>query len=126
DTLLAKSNARFRIVDFHAESTAEKLALSYYLDGRVSAVFGTHTHVPTADARVLPQGTGHITDVGMTGPLESVLGVVTELAIAKQKNHRPVRFAVAKGRCRMDTVLFTLDDTTGRCLAAEQILEAER
>lgn len=125
DRLLAQSSAKVRIVDFHAESTAEKQALGYYLDGRVSALFGTHTHVPTADARVLPKGTGYQSDVGMTGPRESVIGVVPELAIRKQKTHRPVRFAVAEGPCRMDAVLFTIDEATGRCLSAEGILTTE-
>ncbi len=125
DRLVNGSSARFKVVDFHAESTAEKQALAYYLDGRVSAVFGTHTHVPTADARLLPKGTGYLSDVGMTGPAESILGVQPELAVKKQSTHRPVRFAVAKGPCRMDVVLFTLDDATGRCTAAERWTEFE-
>lgn len=123
DRLIDASSARFKIVDFHAESTAEKQALAYYLDGKISAVFGTHTHVPTADARVLPQGAGMLTDVGMTGPVESVIGVVPEQAVKKQSTHRPVRFSVAQGVCRMDVVLFTLDDATGRCVLAERFSE---
>ena len=91
----------------------------------MSAVFGTHTHVPTADARILPKGTGYITDVGMTGPVESVIGVEPEQAIAKQRTHRPGRFAVAKGPCRMDMVLFELDDKTGLCKKAERMSEFE-
>lgn len=125
DRLLADDPARFKIIDMHAESTAEKQALAWYLDGRVSAVFGTHTHVPTADAGVLPGGTGYITDVGMTGPVRSVLGVAPELAVQKQRTHRPVRFAVADGPCRLDAVLFTLDDKTGLCTAAEAVRERE-
>ena len=123
DRLLAEDCARFKVVDFHAESTAEKQAFARYLDGRVSAVFGTHTHVPTADAGVLPGGTGFITDVGMTGPVNSVIGVKPELAIRRQRSHRPVRFAVAEGPCRLDAVLFTCDDATGRCTAAERVCE---
>lgn len=124
-SLLAGSSARFRLIDFHAESTAEKQALAYYLDGSVSAVFGTHTHVPTADGRVLPKGTGYLSDLGMTGPVESVIGVQPELAVKKQSTHRPVRFSVAKGPCRLDAALFTLDDATGRCTAVERFSEFE-
>ena len=125
DRLLAEDTSRFKVVDFHAESTAEKQALGWYLDGRVSAVFGTHTHVPTADARVLPGGTGYLTDVGMTGPVDSVIGVRPELAVRKQRTHRPVRFEVAQGPCRLDAVLFTCDDATGRCLSAQPVRETE-
>ena len=125
DRLLAGDAARFKVVDIHAESTAEKQALAWYLDGRVSAVFGTHTHVPTADAGVLPGGTGFITDVGMTGPVRSVIGVRPELAVKKQRTHRPVRFEVAESPCRLDAVLFTCDDASGRCLSAEAVREEE-
>ena len=125
DRLLEGDAARFKVVDIHAESTAEKQALAWYLDGRVSAVFGTHTHVPTADAGVLPGGTGFITDVGMTGPVRSVIGVRPELAVQKQRTHRPVRFEVADGPCRLDAVLFTCDDASGRCLSAEAVRECE-
>ena len=113
--------ARIRIVDFHAEATGEKRALAYYLDGRVSALFGTHTHVPTADETVLPQGTGYISDVGMTGPIQSVLGIKPALAIEKMKGKLPVRFEIAEGDCKMDMVLFQVDDRTGRTLAVERI-----
>lgn len=126
DALLAQSGARIRIVDFHAESTAEKQALAYWLDGRVSAVFGTHTHVPTADGRVLPGGTGYLTDAGMTGPVESVIGVTVQQALDKQRTHRPGRFSVAKGPCRMDMVLFELDDKTGLCTGVQQLTEWEQ
>ena len=113
---------RFTIVDFHAESTAEKKAFGYYIDGRASAVFGTHTHVPTADAQVLPGGCGYITDVGMCGPVNSVIGVQPQLAVQKQHLHTPVRFALAEGPCQLQGVLFTLDDATGRCTGVTQIL----
>lgn len=114
DRLLEQAgNPKFCIVDFHAEATAEKKALGYYADGRISALFGTHTHVQTADEQVLPGGTGFITDVGMTGPAQSVLGVRPEQAVAKMREKLPVRFAVADGPCCMDAVLFTLDDKTG-------------
>ena len=102
------------MVDFHAEATAEKKALAYYADGRISALFGTHTHTQTADEQTLPGGTGFLTDVGMTGPKRSVLGVRPDQSIAKMKDKLPVRFATADGPCRMDAVLLELDDKTGR------------
>jgi len=109
------------IVDFHGEVTSEKLALGYYLDGRVSGFFGTHTHVQTADARVLPKGTGYITDVGMTGPIESVLGVKPEIIIRKMRNGMPERFSVAEGPCSMDCLLLEVDEKTGKALSVESI-----
>lgn len=115
-------NPRFCVVDVHAEATAEKKALAFHADGRISALFGTHTHVPTADEQVLPRGTGYISDVGMTGPIISCLGIKPDLAIEKQRSKLPVRFAVAEGACRMEGVLFTLDDKTGRTVAAERIV----
>lgn len=126
DALLKKNEARFTIVDFHAESTAEKKALAFYLDGRVSAVFGTHTHVQTADEQILPKGTGFITDVGMTGPIVGVLGVEPALAVQRQRTHAPVRFAVAEGPTMLNAVLFTLDDSTGMCTAVQRIDLHER
>ena len=119
---LYDSSCRFCVVDLHAESTAEKRAFACYVDGRASAVFGTHTHVPTADGQVLPGGTGYITDVGMCGPLQSVIGVVPAQAIEKQRCHTPVRFSVAEGACGLNAVLFTLNDADGRCTAVRQIL----
>ena len=109
------------LVDFHAEATGEKRALGYYADGRVSAVFGTHTHVQTADETVLPRGTGYITDVGMTGVIESVLGVKPEIVIKKQLSKMPVRFDYADGPCKMDCVLFDIDEKTGLCRSAERL-----
>ena len=121
DRLLSKIDADYIIVDIHAEATSEKLAMGYMLDGRVSAVWGTHTHVPTADAQILPKGTGYITDIGMTGPVDSCLGVRTELSIQKMRTKLPVRFATADGPCAMDGVLFTLDNATGKCTAVKRI-----
>ena len=109
------------MVDFHAEATAEKKALAYYADGRISALVGTHTHVQTADEQILPQGTGFLTDVGMTGPLHSVLGVKPEQSIAKMHGKLPVRFSTAEGPCRMDAVLLTLDDASGKAVAVERV-----
>ncbi|MEG1427715.1 MAG: TIGR00282 family metallophosphoesterase [Oscillospiraceae bacterium] len=109
------------LVDFHGEATGEKRAFGYYTDGRVSAIFGTHTHVPTADECVLPKGTGYITDVGMTGTIESVLGVKPELVIKKLKTKLPVRFDLEPGACKMDCVLFDIDEKSGLCHTVERI-----
>lgn len=114
-------NPKFCIVDFHAEATAEKKALAFYADGKISALFGTHTHVQTADEQILPHGTGYISDVGMTGPTLSVLGVKPELSIARIRSKMPVRFQNADGDCQMDAVLFTLDDTTGKTVAVQRL-----
>lgn len=110
-----------RVVDFHAEATAEKKALAYYADGRVSAVLGTHTHVQTADEQILPNGTAFISDIGMTGPFESVLGIRPALAIEKMKGKLPVRFAVAEGPCRMNAVLLSVDPATGKTQSIERV-----
>ncbi len=103
-----------KIVDFHAEATAEKRALGFYVDGRVSALFGTHTHVQTSDEEILPKGTGYITDVGMTGVMDSVLGVKKELSIRRMKNKLPVKFENAKGECRVECVVFEINEMTGK------------
>ena len=118
---LQEIKTRIILVELHAEATSEKLALGYMLDGRVSAVWGTHTHVPTADARVLPKGTGYCTDLGMTGPRESVLGIRPELSIAKFKGDLPERYRWAEGPTKLEAVLFTIDSTTGKCLKAERV-----
>ncbi len=115
------AGARIILVDFHAEATAEKRALGFYLDGRVSALFGTHTHVQTADACLLPQGTGYITDLGMTGPIESVLGVQPQLSIAKMKDKLPVRFQLEKGACMLNGCIFEVDHKTGKTLSVEAV-----
>ena len=104
----------------HGAATSEKLAMGYHLDGKVSAVWGTHTHVPTADARVLPRGTGYVTDLGMTGPAESVLGIRPELSIAKFRGDLTERYRWAEGPTKLEAVLFTLDGATGKCLKAER------
>jgi len=121
DRLLERGQADFTLVDFHAEATSEKLALGYYLDGRVSALWGTHTHVPTADERVYPGGTGYITDLGMTGPIESVLGIRPEQSIESFLGGLPGRYAPAEGACKLQGAIFTLDSATGLCTAVERI-----
>lgn len=109
------------IVDFHAETTSEKRAMGYYLDGRVSAVFGTHTHVQTSDAQILPNGTAYMTDLGMTGPVHSVLGVAPEIIIDRFKNKGQGRFVPAEGDCSLEGFIFEVDRKTGRALSAEAI-----
>jgi len=113
------------LVDFHAETTSEKKALGFYLDGRVSAVVGTHTHVQTSDETVLESGTGYITDLGMTGPLDSVLGVVPDIVISKFKDNMPARFDWKQGKCELGACLFDIDSKTGKCLSATRILVKE-
>ncbi len=109
------------IVDFHAEATSEKIALAWHLDGRASAVIGTHTHVQTADERVLPGGTAFITDAGMTGPAESVIGVKKEQAIARFLYQTPHRFEIPKGPAQLDAVIVSIDAASGRANAIERI-----
>lgn len=109
------------LLDFHAEATAEKKAMGFYLDGRVSAVFGTHTHVQTADAAVLPKGTGYITDLGMTGPKYSVLGIKPEISVQWLKTGMPTRFETADGPCMLNACVFEIDEKTGRTLGVESI-----
>ncbi len=116
-----RDEATIVLVDFHAEATAEKMALGWYLDGRVSAVLGTHTHVQTADERVLPKGTGYITDAGMTGPFDSVIGVRKELAIHKFLTLLPTRFEPATGDVKLHGVHLDVDEATGRCRHIERV-----
>lgn len=121
DRLLDREKADFTLVDFHAEATSEKLALGYYLDGRVSALWGTHTHVPTADERVYPKGTGYITDLGMTGPVESVLGVDPRQSVESFLGGLPGRYKPADGPCKLQGAVFTLDTATGLCTEVERV-----
>lgn len=123
EKLLKKIDTRLILVEMHAEATSEKLAMGFMLDGRVSTVWGTHTHVPTADARILPGGTGYVTDLGMTGPRDSVLGIRPELSIARFRGDLTERYRWAKGPTKLEGVLFTLDVSTGKCLRAERVDE---
>jgi 2',3'-cyclic-nucleotide 2'-phosphodiesterase len=116
----AKRQAKIVVVDFHAEATSEKIALARWLDGRVTAVIGTHTHVQTADPRVQPGGTAAITDAGMTGPHDSVIGVKAELAVQRMRTGIPVRFQPAEGGVRIEGVLVDCDDE-GRALSCEPV-----
>jgi 2',3'-cyclic-nucleotide 2'-phosphodiesterase len=116
---------RLIFVDMHAEATSEKLALAHWLDGRVSAVVGTHTHVMTADERILPRGTAFITDVGMTGPHESIIGVRIEQSLQKIVKQMPVRFSPAERGVKFSAVIVELNDSTGKALAIERIFESD-
>ena len=123
EKLLKQIKVKIILVEIHAEATSEKLAMGYLLDGRVSAVWGTHTHVPTADARILPKGTGYVTDLGMTGPRDSVLGIRPDLSIAKFRGDLTERYRWAEGPTKLEAVLFTIDAATGKCLRAERVDE---
>jgi len=119
EAILKKTDTKMILADFHAEATSEKLAMAYMLDGRVSALWGTHTHVQTSDCRVFPKGTGYITDLGMTGPAESVLGVKPEQSIAMFRGDMRPRFETAPGEAKLECAVFTVDTETGLCTAAE-------
>jgi metallophosphoesterase (TIGR00282 family) len=118
---VARRDARVIFVDFHAEATSEKVAMGWHLDGRATAVVGTHTHVATADARVLPQGTAYITDVGMTGPHDSVIGVERAAVLQRFLTGLPQRFETATENPRLNAVIVTADEATGRATAIEQL-----
>ena len=121
EKIIKNLDTKLIFVEIHAEATSEKLAMGYMLDGRVSAVWGTHTHVPTADAQVLPKGTGYVTDLGMTGPKPSVLGIRPELSIAKFRGDLTSRYQWAEGPTKLEAVLFTIDTATGLCKKAERV-----
>ncbi|HMG01936.1 MAG TPA: TIGR00282 family metallophosphoesterase [Edaphobacter sp.] len=125
DELLNQITAKVVLLDFHAETTSEKVALGWYLDGRVTAVLGTHTHIPTADARVLPSGTAFITDVGMSGPYDSVIGVETELVLNRFLTGMPGKFEAAKGNPKMCAVIIGCDGATGRAHSIQHMMLGE-
>ena len=125
DTILPKLEGMPVLVDFHAEATSEKLAMGFYLDGRVSVLWGTHTHVPTADLRILPKGTGYVTDLGMTGPMNSALGVDPAQSISLFRGELTSRFRPAPGPNWLCGAVFTVDMQTCRCKAVEQIVVKE-
>ncbi len=110
------------LLDFHAEATSEKMAMGWYLDGRVHAVVGTHTHIQTADERILPKGTAYITDLGMVGPWNSVLGVCTDIVLDRFLHAMPVRFEIAEGPCVYSAVIVEIDDKTNQTVGIERIL----
>jgi len=127
DRLLGElgSDIRMVFVDFHAEATSEKVALGWYLDGRASSVVGTHTHVQTADERILPGGTAYISDVGMTGPADSVIGIKTSLAVGKFLSGVPRRFEAAGGKGQINGVLIEMNPETGRAISIQRIFDQE-
>lgn len=121
DREIKKCGADIILVDFHAEATSEKLAMGRYLDGRVGAVYGTHTHVQTADEMILPRGTGYITDLGMTGASNSVLGMDTGLVINRFLNGMPQKFELGVGKNMLCGCIFEIDEKTARCIGVERI-----
>jgi len=124
DHLIKSVKAKIIFVDFHAEATSEKIALGWHLDGRITALVGTHTHVPTADERILPNGTAYITDVGMTGPYDSVIGVKKELVVGKFLSNMPTRFEAATGDARLCAVVVDCDDQTGHAKTITRLMVA--
>ena len=123
DRLLREVSGMPVFVDFHAEATSEKLAMGYMLDGRVTALWGTHTHVPTADNMILPKGTGYVTDLGMTGPFRSVLGIRPDQSIAQFRGGLSSRYETAPGPCKLEAVIFTMDTATQRCVRTERVTD---
>ena len=124
DLLIGRAKAdgaKIIVVDFHAEATSEKRALGLYLDGHISVFFGTHTHVQTADEQILPGGTGYITDLGMTGPKNSVLGVKSEIIISRLKDKNMQKFTLAEGECILNACVFTVDDATGKVTEVKRL-----
>jgi metallophosphoesterase (TIGR00282 family) len=116
-----KNKAKVIIVDFHAEATSEKVAMGHYLDGRVSAILGTHTHVPTADCHIMPKGTAYVSDVGMVGPIDSVIGVDAESAIRSFLTGMPHRFFMSEGGAVFDAIMVDTDEATGRATNVKRI-----
>jgi 2',3'-cyclic-nucleotide 2'-phosphodiesterase len=125
DALLQEVRAKVILVDFHAEATSEKVAMGWHLDGRVTAVLGTHTHIPTADERILPQGTAYQTDVGMSGPYDSVIGVDKDLVLQRFLTNMPGKFEAAKGNAKMCAALIACDAETGRATSIQRIMLGE-
>ena len=121
DGYMEEIREKIILVDFHAEGTSEKRAMGFLLDGKASAVWGTHTHVQTSDACVLPNGTGYITDLGMTGAVNSVIGIEPEQSIGKFFGDPPRRYDSAKGPAKLEGCVFTIDPETGKCLSAEGV-----
>ncbi|MGE5329972.1 MAG: TIGR00282 family metallophosphoesterase [Deltaproteobacteria bacterium] len=121
-----KNEADIIIVDFHAEATSEKLAMGWFLDGKANVVFGTHTHVQTADERILPNGTGYITDLGMTGPYNSIIGVEKDIIVKKFVTQLPEKFEIAKGEAQFNAVVFEIDDKSKQVVSIKRIFELRK
>lgn len=116
-----KNQVDIIIIDFHAEATAEKIAMGYFLDGKVTAIFGTHTHVQTADEKILPNGTGYITDIGMTGPKNSVIGMDIAASVKRFETTLPERYRIAEGECIFNGVIFDIDDESNKVKSIKRI-----
>lgn len=123
DQLLGESEQRIIVVDFHAEATSEKVAMGRYLDGRVSAVLGTHTHVGTIDAQLFPQGTAYVTDIGMTGPLDSIIGDDTEAVLQRFLTRLPHHLSVGKGKTALNAIMVEVAEDTGQAMRIERIYQ---
>ena len=121
DRILKQNNAKIALVDFHAEMTSEKYAMAYHLDGRVSALWGTHTHVQTSDCAVFPGGTGYITDLGMTGAIDSVIGMKPDQPVARFLGNPPKKFEAADGPGKIEGAVFEVDAETGKCVSVEAV-----
>lgn len=121
DRVLKQVDTNLIFVEIHGEATSEKLAMGFYLDGRISALWGTHTHVPTADLQILPSGTGYVTDLGMSGPVYGVLGIQPALSIAKFRGELTRRYEPAPGPCKLEGAIFTIDSATGKCRNTERV-----
>ncbi len=121
ERILKQVDTKLILVELHAEATSEKLAMGMHLDGKISALWGTHTHVPTADLQILPGGAGYVTDLGMTGPRYGVLGVKAEQSIARFRGELTRRYEPAPGPCKIEGAVFTVDTGTGKCIAAERV-----
>ena len=114
DHIIEKLKVDIIVLDFHAEATAEKIAMGYYVDGRITAMFGTHTHVQTADEKILENGTGYITDIGMTGPENSVIGMDVDASLKRFVTSLPEKYKLAEGSCMLNGVIFDIDDETNK------------
>ena len=121
DRILPQMDADLMVVDFHAEATSEKGAMAFHLDGKVQALWGTHTHVPTGDCQIMERGLGFVTDLGMTGPARSVLGMRPDQALGRFLGALPQRFEAADGPCKLEAVLFTIDTAKKRCVNVERV-----
>ena len=121
ERILKTVDTKLIFVEMHAEATSEKLAMGYHLDGKISALWGTHTHVPTADLQILPRGTGYVTDLGMSGPKHSVLGIKPELSIGKFRGELYRRYEPAPGPCKIEGAVFTIDTQSGLCRDTERV-----
>ena len=121
DHIIEKLKVDIIVLDFHAEATAEKIAMGYYVDGRITAMFGTHTHVQTADEQIFPQGTAYITDLGMTGPKNSVIGMDVQVSFKRFETALPEKYKIAEGECILNAVKFEIDDNTNKVTAIKKI-----